>query len=184
MDLITRGDVIELDIVAEIGVAYGGFSQIILDAVAPSEFHAFDTFELHEQENVFGSHPSTVLGDQSHWSYYRQRFCNSADYPNTAIYTWEGPSQEQLKLPLDDTFDFAYLDAAHDYLSVTSDIEQLKRIVKPRGVIMFDDYTTYDTIARQDFGVLQAVNEYIEEGHEVLGISLHPEGFHNIAVRA
>jgi SAM-dependent methyltransferase len=181
---LIKAQLSEHPVVAEVGVAYGGFTQVILDALVPAEFHAFDTFNLHEQDCVFGAHPSTVLGDQTHWQYYRKRFCNNTDYPNTSIFTWEGFSQEQLKLVKCDTFDFVYVDGGHSYDDVKGDIEQIKRVVKPGGVVMFDDYCTYDIIARQDFGVLQAVNEYIAEGHEVLGISLHPEGFHNIAVRA
>ena len=163
-------------VVAEIGVAYGGFTQVILDTLKPGEFDAFDTFDLHEQPIVFGSDPKLVLGNQTHWEYYRGRF---PDIP-----TWNGKSWEQLALVAPNIYDFVYVDGDHSYDGVKADIEQLKRAVKPGGVIMFDDYTNFDTIAWEKFGVMAAVNEYIAEGHEVLGISLQDEGFHNIAVRA
>jgi hypothetical protein len=169
-------------LVAEIGVAYGGFSAAIIVTLKPDQFHAFDTFDLHEQDCVFGSHPSTVLGDRTHREYYEEHFPPSKGLVGNFI--WEGRSQDLLQGPAKHSFDFVYVDGGHSYDDVKSDIEQLKRVIKPGGIIMFDDYCTYDTIARQDFGVLAAVNEYIAEGHEVLGISLHPEGFHNIAVRA
>jgi SAM-dependent methyltransferase len=163
--------------VAEVGVAYGAFSEAILRVMQPSSFHAFDRFDLHTYPVVFGGDPKAVFGAQTHYRYYNQRFPDA--------HLWWGDSWYQLTNVDADTFDFAYLDAGHDYDSVSRDIAELDRVVRPGGIIMFDDYTNYDIIAGEPFGVMAAVNEYIESGSvsRVLGLSLHPQGFHNIAVR-
>jgi len=160
--------------VAEIGVAFGGFSKPIIEILNPDFFYAVDKFIIHQLDIIFGSPPSLTLGDKEHLIWYQEQFPTASICP--------GLSWEVLATFADASLDFAYLDAGHDFESVTKDIRELKRVVKPGGIIMFDDYTNFDTIAWEQFGVLAAVNRYIEEGHQVLGISLHPEGFHNIAV--
>ena len=164
------------DLVAEVGVAFGGFSRLILDTLEPHQMHAFDLFGLHEMDWVFGSPPSSVMGNRTHLDYYHDQF--------PGVITYQGNSWERLAECAGDMFDFVYVDGAHDYDPVKKDIEQLKRVVQSGGVIMFDDYTNYDVYGNEPFGVMQAVNEYIEEGHKVLGLSLNPGGFHNIAVEA
>jgi SAM-dependent methyltransferase len=165
--------------VAEIGVAFGDFSTYILCTCQPQIFTAIDTFTLHQWEQpayLMGKNIHEELAGQTHLAFYQNRF-------PTADIT-RGLSWEALETYPDNHFDFAYLDAAHDYDSVTRDIQQLRRTVKPGGHIMFDDYTNWDIHTNTPYGVMQAVNEYIQiDKPDIIGIALNPNGFHNIAVR-
>lgn len=72
---------------------------------------------------------------------------------------------------LPEPVDLVFIDGAHDYESVAADIAYASENLKPDGVIACHDYREaqgkYDS--RWDPGVTQAVDEYLENGAEVLG---------------
>ena len=58
--------------------------------------------------------------------------------------------------------DYIFIDAAHDYESVKSDIIGTIQLLKPDGIIAFDDYgLTGTTEEGKEFGVTKAVDELI-----------------------
>lgn len=62
--------------------------------------------------------------------------------------------------------DLVYLDGAHDYENVKTDIAAWWPLVRPGGVLAGDDY---DTVEHP--GVIQAVNEFAEEGGHVVRLT-------------
>ena len=70
-----------------------------------------------------------------------------------------------------DYLDWAYIDACHDYKSVSIEIENALWKVKKGGLIMGHDYVTNAQVWKA--GVIRAVNENIQAGKmKMIGITL------------
>lgn len=67
-------------------------------------------------------------------------------------------------------FDLVFIDGAHDYESVTADIEAARTVLGPGGLLAFHDYrlTPGEADGRWDPGVTQAVNELLAGGGHLL----------------
>jgi len=168
-------------VVAEIGVAYGGFSVEILRSLEPSKFYAIDNFSFQAENEPWGE---TCLHDSglTHREYFCDRF--SKEIANNQMKIMEGLSWESLALLGDDSLDFAYLDADHRYDSVVKDIKILHKKVKDGGYIQFNDYTMFDYIAGVHYGVIQAVNQLLNcSSHQIVAFSLSRNGFHDITIQ-
>lgn len=59
--------------------------------------------------------------------------------------------------------DMAYIDAAHDYDSVLSDLEAWLPRLKSTGVLAGHDYTTNDMAMKHGWGVKKAVADFCEK---------------------
>ena len=166
--------------VAELGVALGDFSEVVLQRLDPETFVAVDMFQLHDVAELWGRSTRSIFGDRSHLEFYRQRFSSYGD----RVVIEEGLSWDVLARYPDAFFDLVYIDAGHDYESVKLDTEQAVKKTKPDGVIVFNDYTMYDHITHAPYGVVPAVNELIvDQGWHVAGLALQRHMFCDIAVR-
>lgn len=67
-------------------------------------------------------------------------------------------SMRAVKRFTDESLDFVYIDAAHDYKHVSEDIAQWGKKVKKGGIVSGHDYTGVPS-----FGVIQAVDEWVKE---------------------
>ncbi len=63
-------------------------------------------------------------------------------------------------------FDFAFIDGAHDYESVSRDIEKVSAVLAPDGLIAFHDYR-----GGIDPGVDKAVDELLASGGQMISIT-------------
>lgn len=162
-------------IVAEIGVGFGGFSKKILNISKPQKFYAIDMFS--DQTRGFWGNDIFYETNITHDEWYKQEF---KDYIKSGIMEMrKGISWECMETFPDDFFDYVYLDAAHDYNSVSKDIKVLKRKVKKGGIIQFNDYDQH-----QWYGVIPAVNELIKETNsEVLFYCLSIDGTNDIVIK-
>ncbi len=88
---------------------------------------------------------------------YEQRFDrNVLEYGNRVI-KLKGKSTDVLKsFSSRSKYDLIYIDGDHTYEGVKADIELAYPLLKAGGVMIFDDYNN------TDFGVRQAVDEYLE----------------------
>lgn len=59
----------------------------------------------------------------------------------------------------DESLDFVYIDAAHDYHNVSSDLKAWWPKVKPGGIVSGHDYSK----DHPHFGVIQAVDEFVKQ---------------------
>lgn len=64
-------------------------------------------------------------------------------------------------------FDRVFIDGAHDYESVHTDIERCRDCLKPDGLMIFHDYRP---TSAEDRGVYQAVSELLASGGELLSV--------------
>lgn len=65
---------------------------------------------------------------------------------------------EALSLIPDESLDFVYIDARHEYQYVKEDIEGWFKKVRVGGIVSGHDY-----VEREGFGVIQAVSEFVNE---------------------
>lgn len=129
-----------LGIGAEIGVQYGLFSEQILKDWK-GKLLCIDYWPDREIENEA-----------------RVRLNNDR---TTLI---KGNSEEVSKTVDDESLDFVFIDAGHQYLEVKADLEYWFPKVRKGGIISGHDYVKY-----QDFGVIEAVDEFAKEhGYTVL----------------
>ena len=167
-------------IVAEIGVAYGGFSRLIISCCHPKKFYAIDIFS--EKVDGFWGEKRFALENTTHYQYYSKIF--ESEISEGKVELCQGLSWEVLQRFEDNYFDFVYVDAAHDYESVKKDIEELKKKVKNGGYIQFNDYIHYDYFASIYYGVVPAVNEFVNDTESTVEFyCLSSNGYDDIVVK-
>lgn len=168
-----RSQLCESPAVAEVGVFAGGFSRWLLDVFDPHSLHLIDTFCTND-------HVNQEFTANSHVSFVQNKFARE---PRVRVH--QGLSWDVLGQMPDDSLDYVYIDADHSYESVQRDIAAAHAKVRPGGIIQFNDYANYGSFERAPYGVLQAVNEYLESRDDVhvVGLSLERSGYHDLAVR-
>jgi hypothetical protein len=155
--------------IAEIGVAQGEFSEFLLTQLAPKTLVAIDIFNLHETPSIWGQDTRQMLDGLNHVDFYRQRFAGRGDQ----VVIEQGLSHTMLARYPDRTFDMIYVDASHDYASVQRDAVVAMAKIKEGGFLVFNDYTMYDHLAGQPYGVVPVVNQIIvERDARVFGLAL------------
>jgi Methyltransferase domain len=168
-------------VIAEVGVAYGVFSALLLEQLQPEKFIVIDSFAITADTEPW---QQTFLKENkmTHLEYYQYKFQQQIKKGQVEVYP--GLSWEVLaKLP-DKSLDYLYLDAGHSYEEVVKDIEQVKRKIKDTGIIQFNDYILFDAFAFIPYGVPKAVHEFmLQENYELLFLCLHRQFFCDVVVR-
>lgn len=165
-------------VIAEIGVEYGNFSERLIDTLRPSQFWAFDVFDLH---TIPGRPHARVLGADTHDGYYRKRIGKRTD---TDVRVVVGDSSTKLAQIPDSFFDMIYVDGDHRLQGVINDAKQSVRAVKPQGILIFNDYIMFDHIANMPYGVVPVVNDLcVNHGWEVIAFAFQSGMFCDIALK-
>lgn len=162
---------------AEIGVAYGDFSQVILDSLAPAIFDAYDLFSFQEI-------PETAkrLGGKSHAAFYADRFRSEMDSGRMRLFV--GDSSRELQKASDGFYDMIYIDGDHSYEGVRRDTDVALGKLKRGGILIFNDYTMYDHIAHFPYGVVHVVNDLcVEQEWRITHFALHNEMFCDVVIQ-
>jgi hypothetical protein len=155
-------------VVAEVGVAAGGFSRSILDICSPSEFHLIDLY-LSSTSSL----TTTVVSE---------RF--RAEINEGIVHLHEGDSSSWLAKFPDSYFDFIYIDGDHSYQGVKKDVQAGKSKVKDDGFLIFNDYTYWSPAECVVYGIVQAVNELcLEENWEMIYFALQTFMYCDVAIR-
>lgn len=84
--------------------------------------------------------------------------CRKRLYNHGAV-IMKGSSTDMAGLVADNSLDFVYIDAAHDYKNVKADIEAWEPKVKHGGIVSGDDYYVFPKSGND--GVVKAVDEYV-----------------------
>lgn len=156
----------------------GDFSRFLLDSFNPSEFHAFDLFQLHEETNLWGQSASEIFGGKTHVEFYRDVM------PEDEVIIHEGPSAETLKNIHDRYLDLAYIDGVHVYEGVLEDARECERALNSNGILVFNDYVMYDPFIKADYGIVPVVNQMVvNESWQVIGFALQKHMFCDIAIK-
>jgi len=147
-------------VVAEVGVASGEFSSVILEMSQPKRLFLIDAWSMV-------GHPNYGEGG---YQQVRERFENELETEKIRIL--RGYSHEALAELEDRSLDWIYIDAAHDYRSVKNDLNIAFHKVKHGGIIAGHDYHRWGRFGKR-LGVLEAVNEFcVQKDLSFVGLSL------------
>jgi hypothetical protein len=176
--LLPKGQVL-----AEIGVALGYFTEFALRAAAPARFIAIDSFRLHELESFWGRPPADHFGPLTHIDWFKARF--AAEIAAGRMDVLQGDSAEILASLPDNSIDVAYVDADHEYGAVKRDLAALVGKMRPGGAIIMDDYILVEQLhAAHPVGVIYATHEFmIEHGWAMHYLALQTNGFYQVLLR-
>jgi len=148
-------------IVAEVGTDVGNFAKEIVQIVNPREFHIFDLSFARFQHSVFES-----------------------EIRKGGIILHEGDSATEMSRLPSQLFDWIYIDGDHSFEGVSRGIREAKRLIKPDGILIFNDYTTYSPLEGMQYGVMRAVNDLcLDENFEIFIFALNVLGYHDVACR-
>lgn len=172
-------------VVAEIGVAYGIFSEEMINVFRPRTFVAVDIFDLHNIPVLCGEKTAERFQGKNHRQYYEHRMQQfNLQSSGVEMRIHEGDSSLQLAKEPDDSIDLIYIDAAHHYEGVMRDATVAMQKVKRHGYIIFNDYIMYDHYANVPYGVVQVVNEIcVKENWKVVSFALQTQMFCDICIQ-
>jgi predicted O-methyltransferase YrrM len=142
----------------EVGVLAGDFSMSVIEEVSPSTAALVDTFQtIDYNATEYEGARWDLVGD--HFNFVRSRF---KDIPSVRLYR---QYFEQFVMVNQQKFNFIYLDACNDYLSVRRYLERSAEIIEDGGIIGINDYSIYENnteaTTHERTGVVKAVNEFI-----------------------
>lgn len=153
---------------AEIGVAFGDFSEKILKICSPKKLYLIDCWN----DERFGVGIENV----------RSKF--NYEIESGIVELRQGWSTDKLEEFGDNELDLAYIDTVHDYEITKKELQLCKRKVKCQGYICGHDYTKYNTHSRCDYGVYDAVNEFaVNEGYEFIYLTLERNGLNSFCLK-
>ena len=155
--------------VAEIGVAQGEFSELILKITEPDLLHLVDVWNSK--------------------TYHAGLFKKVADKFKNLID--EGRIQILRKLSTDaaedfddNYFDWIYIDTNHSYATTREELVKYAPKVKHDGIIAGHDYTMGIWISLNRYGVIEAVHEFcVKYEWELVYLTVEPTENQSFAIR-
>ena len=126
-------------------------------------------------ENILTSPTSTLIDvdtwkgspDESvhqafNWDDVRKTYANKkSKYEN--VYVAEGSSATFFARVNQSTYDFIYIDGDHTAQAVYADAVNSWKVLKPNGILAFDDYTWGDGLPDQRFAPKPGINKFLDE---------------------
>lgn len=151
-------------VVAEVGVAYGDFTERILNQLKPQKMYAIDYFNGNKPGGDFWGKRYFEDSGLTPLQWYERKF--NMEISEGILETRQGMSWDCLADFPDDYFDYVYVDACHSYDSVKRDVDVLRHKVKDGGIIAFNDYTHYNLWIdprrpQAYYGVALVANDFI-----------------------
>ena len=144
---------------AEIGVFAGLFSKALLSELEPVEFHMIDVWERMFSPNypdwgaytAYGNLKTAVAREAA-----RERAMVFSE--KTKVHLHETSSEKWLKSIPDEYLDWVYLDSSHSYEGTMTELDLLRRKMKPSGIITGDDF--WRDPDSPHYGVFRAVHTF------------------------
>jgi hypothetical protein len=131
---------------AEIGVESGEYSEVLCKAIPVVELYSIDAWKAYRG---YRDHVNQVKID----GFYETALKRLAPYNCRLMRMF---SMQAVKHFKDDSLDFVYIDGNHNFESVTNDIAEWSKKVRPGGIISGHDYVKY---RRQNYvHVIQVVD--------------------------
>ena len=141
----------KVNISIEIGVAYGGLSRYLLDHIPYLIHHGVDPFIGGYDKRDIMSKTLKKVNNHKTWS--DSLLYNLRDV-GCRFQLHKGLSTEVVGDFLPNSVDVVFIDGDHRYEGVVADIKAYANIVRPGGMLMFDDYNVWFP------GVRKAVDEF------------------------
>lgn len=134
---------LKFNVGAEIGVWQGEFSEILCKANPKLHLYSIDSWDISVYEKGFleQSHPKPGSTEQPYFeNLYHEAIKRLSPYNCTII---RKTSMDAVKDFEDNSLDFVYLDAGHDFLNFTLDIHNWKKKVRAGGIVSGHDYSGF-----------------------------------------
>jgi hypothetical protein len=132
-------------ICAEVGVAAGDFSEMILQINRPRKFHLVDAWHTER----YGNRLENIV---------KEKFAKEIE--SRQVILNKGLSTEVLPQFEDNYFDWVYIDTAHDYHTTAQELAICCKKVKEEGMIAGHDFSMGNWIEGYKYGVIEAVYEF------------------------
>lgn len=165
-----------LDII-EVGVGSGDYSSHILNTISPNSLLLIDQFDIGDYVAAKPNSSPRFTPD-THYDFVFNRF---KDHHNVEII--QDNSLNALSDLIDHgrTFDMIYVDASHHYESVSKDILNASKLLKPNGTLAINDYVSHSE-DNGEYGVILATNEFLLNNPDwhVIGFALEEQMFADI----
>jgi hypothetical protein len=170
--------------IMEVGVSAGDFAEHMHNTLMPNVLYLVDTWE--QSDSIFQRGEDNLrFKEGENLDFVTKRFANK----NVTIFS--GTSQEVLpKIIMDKSsrsfdFDLIYIDAGHSYDEVTQDINNAVKLLNQRGVIVVNDYVFIGDPKYPAYGVIKAVNDFLENNidWEMSGIILEDQMMCDVILR-
>jgi hypothetical protein len=149
-------------VVAEVGVAFGDFSEAILTRTSPRRLHLIDPW-THQAGDDYASDPANFDQNTFDRSFHDVTRRFAAATRAGVVVIERGLSVELAPRYPDGYFDWVYIDAMHTRAAVLADLKAFAPKVKPDGFILGHDYANHAEALAMGFGVVEAVNEFVRE---------------------
>jgi hypothetical protein len=177
---------------AEIGVARGDFSAVLLDRAAPRELHLIDPWSHLESNDLGGGEvlfraardpnanlvppAENRLGDEQF------RFVSERFVADRRVHLHRQFSYKIASAFPDGFFDFVYIDGNHTYEFVLRDLLDFAPKVKDDGLILGHDFFHNEFAVRENYGVMPAVRTFLlRTGYRFLALTHEPFSSYVIA---
>lgn len=147
-DLLHKLNTFKPKIVCEVGVQRGEYAKNILETIPSIEkIYLVDLWQ--NQENYF-DHAN--VSNTQHQECMAETISNTAPWKDKVVLL-KGYSIEMAKQIPDETLDWVYIDARHDYKGCLEDIEAYWPKLKSKGIMSGHDYMSADEVQGQDWSV-------------------------------
>ncbi|MGA0394208.1 MAG: class I SAM-dependent methyltransferase [Rhodospirillales bacterium] len=158
-------------VVAEIGVWRGDFSREIFKKNKPSKFHLIDPWRFIDRDD-YRDDPTNSQNKEHEENYQLvKRAFRRHEKKGRAVLHRELSTEAAPQFP-DNYFDWIYLDGMHTYEAVKEDLRAFAPKLKNDGLILGHDYTNQKKVQELQFGVVDAVNEFVaEEGYDFFALT-------------
>lgn len=142
----------------EVGTDHGEYAKVILDRMPNVKLYTIDPFLAYTEGQ-------DVKTQEDVDKIYEQAKELLKGYPNCTMVREK--SLDAVKRFSPETIDFVFIDGDHTYEEVKKDLNAWAKIVKKGGIVAGHDYR--EDKAR-NYGVVEAVNEYVLENNQELYI--------------
>lgn len=156
---------------AEVGVAKGDFSTKILEISEPERLYLIDYWKegrhAHGRAPFAGHNPKAP--NESEYDVVKRKFAEDISADRVHLirdWSWDGLAS----LP-DNSLDWVYIDAGHDYDSVAKDLAAVVPKLKEDGILAGHDFVRWGRFGYR-CGVIEAVTEFcIKHKFKMVGLT-------------
>ncbi len=157
----------------EVGVGDGHYSEHIVKYKHPKLMHLLDRYNTPDY--IYGKYTS-----ETHEDFIKEKFYDQN------VLTIKGDSRTVMSSLINNKYDYIYIDAAHDFESVTSDLDFASKMLDTNGVIGINDYTYFSPIDKEEYEVVEAVNLFLHNNPNwyVFAYQLGHRGYADIYIKS
>ncbi len=132
---------LEFNLGAEIGVALGHYSEILCKANPKLHLYSIDPWKITAYEpGIVPAEAGNLDSQELFDSQYKSAQKRLAPYNCTIM---RKSSMSALKDFADNSLDFVYIDANHDFVNFTNDLHYWKKKVRVGGIVSGHDYKNF-----------------------------------------